>query len=170
MPLIDCPTKSGRQGSTPHFAPTATTSMTRATTAAGSPGAPRRRTEGTEGPSARHHEREWSRDFLRTALCCTLPTPVAMASASASATMAFSGASQLGGTFHASQIEGSSPKRHAVQLRIGSFNVGIEQSHGCRRCLSASRHSISCCNGLQFAVDLSVSLSGSRRCLSAYRR
>ena len=60
--------------------------------------------------------REWPRDFFRTALRCTLPTPVAMASASASA------------TFDASQLQGSSPKRHVIQLRIGSFNVGIEQS------------------------------------------
>ena len=53
------------------------------------------------------------------ALCCTLATPIAMASASASP------------TFDASQLEGSSRKRRkrqVIQLRIGSFNVGVEQS------------------------------------------
>ena len=46
---------------------------------------------------------------------------------SADTTGAFSDASQLGGTFDASQLEGSSPKRHVIPLRIGSFNVGINQ-------------------------------------------
>ena len=93
--------------------------------------------------------REWSRDFLRTAFCCTLPSPVALASASASATMAFSDASQLGGTFDASQLEGSSPKRHVIQLRIGSFTVGINQGmldgKRCRKNLRKVEYIITTC-------------------------